>query len=381
MPVIGNQPYISDKLVYPASVSHQLATLSQDQHRFLLQQQTELVNVLAATDQFVQQHQHQHQQQQNNRFYLNNTNNNNNQSVPFQNSNNMFQQFNMQPNSFIRNNSMINPYQNNQYNYLNNYQQQIPDLTYQFNNNNNIKTNQINNIQTIKQPYRQHRRTVPANELHVNIEECIHQFKSLETERKKIEMELSYLNLNNKNNNNNNNLTFVASPLSPQSMPILRLTPNSSRVDRLIVDFLKEHTKTNLLLNRIENLNGTLFLSNIQATLAKWLASIQNVQVKRNEEIINNTNRQRLIGLMGQNKSGLINNNNNRSSVGISDDKDVVQLAQAVSYLAQMTRKSRTALWCSWQISFFHYYSNENNIISTTNNDDTNLFQINLNLA
>jgi len=375
VPVIGNQPYISEKLVYPASVSHQLATLSQDQHRFLLQQQTELVNVLAATDQFVHQHQQQQQQQQqqHNRFYFNNTNNNNNnnQLVPFQNSN-TFQQFNMQPNSFIRNANMFNPYQNNQYNYLNNnYQQQIPDLTYQFNNNNNNN----NNIQTIKQPYRQHRRTVPANELHVNIEECIHQFKSLETERKKIEMELSYLNLNNKNqNNNNNNLTFVA---SPQLMPVLRITPNSSRVDRLLVDFLKEHTKTNLLLNRIENLNGTLFLSNMQATLAKWLARIQNVQAKRNEEIINNTNRQRLIGLMGQNQSGLINNNNNnnRSSVGISDDKDVVQLAQAVSYLAQMTRKSRTALWCSWQISFFHYYSNENNI---TNNDDTNLFQINL---
>ena len=52
------------KLVYPSSVSHQLATLSPDQQNFLLQQQNELVLALAATETFVQNQQ--------NRMYLNN---------------------------------------------------------------------------------------------------------------------------------------------------------------------------------------------------------------------------------------------------------------------------------------------------------------------
>lgn len=52
------------KLAYPASFSHQLATLSPDQQNFLLQQQNELVLALSATENFVQSQQ--------NMFFLNN---------------------------------------------------------------------------------------------------------------------------------------------------------------------------------------------------------------------------------------------------------------------------------------------------------------------
>lgn len=54
------------KLVYPPSVSHQLATLSPDQQNFLLQQQNELVAALAASEQFAQYHHHP------NRTFINN---------------------------------------------------------------------------------------------------------------------------------------------------------------------------------------------------------------------------------------------------------------------------------------------------------------------
>lgn len=36
------------------------------------------------------------------------------------------------------------------------------------------------------QAYRQHRRTGPANELHIRLEECMNQFKCIENERKKV---------------------------------------------------------------------------------------------------------------------------------------------------------------------------------------------------
>lgn len=118
-----------------------------------------------------------------------------------------------------------------------------------------------------------------------------------------------------------------------------RLSPNPSRVDRLIIDSLKEHYKTCLLISRIDNITKTLFFSNIQLTLNQWLNSIKNVQAKRNDELINNANRQRIA--LGH-------------SVRVTDDRDIILLANAVNDLAKMTKKARTSLWCSWQIGFFH---------------------------
>lgn len=175
------------------------------------------------------------------------------------------------------------------------------------------------------------RRTVPANELHVNIEECLYQLKCLEVERKKIETELSYLNMNKQ----------TSKPLlNPPIVQLPRLSTNPSRVDRLIIDSLKEHTKTCLLISRIDHLNGTLFFSNMQSVLNRWLNSIQNVQARRNDEIINNSNRQRLTL--------------NQPAVRVQDEKDVSLLANAVSLLAKTNKKARTVLWCAWQIGFFH---------------------------
>lgn len=99
----------------------------------------------------------------------------------------------------------------------------------------------------------------------------------------KIETELSYLNIKP---------TLKSMTLATAPSP--RLSTNPSRVDRLIVDCLKEHTKTCLLVSRIENLQDTLFMLNIKTVLHKWLESIQTVQARRNNEIINNSNRQRL---------------------------------------------------------------------------------------
>jgi hypothetical protein len=46
--------------------------------------------------------------------------------------------------------------------------------------------NQLQQQQHQHQQYRQHRRTGPANELHIRLEEALYQFKCIEIERKKV---------------------------------------------------------------------------------------------------------------------------------------------------------------------------------------------------
>ncbi len=67
-------------------------------------------------------------------------------------------------------------------------------------------------------------------------------------------------------------------------------------MDRLIVEAAKEFIKVTNLIARIENLKDTIFYTNIQLTLQKWLDSIQFVNAKRKEEMINNANKQRMAG-------------------------------------------------------------------------------------
>lgn len=68
----------------------------------------------------------------------------------------------------------------------------------------------------------------------------MYQFKCLETERKKTEVEIMRLyptcKLSNNNNNNQN-----------QNQQVPRLPANPSRVDRFIVDLFREYTKVRVI--------------------------------------------------------------------------------------------------------------------------------------
>ncbi|KAF6040051.1 hypothetical protein EB796_001620 [Bugula neritina] len=169
--------------------------------------------------------------------------------------------------------------------------------------------------------HRPPRRTGPANDLHIKLEDAYDQFKSMEKERKKFEGEMARQNPGKKVCSNNNAI-------------LPRLPANPSRVDRLIVDSLKEHSKVVTLLEKMESLNGKVFHANIHSSVHSWLDSIRKVCARRKEEITNATNRHR---------SGTPRNH---------DERDVIALAAAIAELSQTCRRARTALFCALEISW-----------------------------
>ncbi|XP_051571944.1 meiosis-specific coiled-coil domain-containing protein MEIOC-like isoform X2 [Myxocyprinus asiaticus] len=119
----------------------------------------------------------------------------------------------------------------------------------------------------------------PNSQLHHYLEECYKQWRMLERERKKAEAVLI-------KNYPGKRVSVVTSVL-----PIMPSNP--SRVDRLIVDQMREQAKMASLLGKMEQLQSFPLHANICSSLDRNLEVIYITQTRRKNEFINANSRQR----------------------------------------------------------------------------------------
>lgn len=113
-------------------------------------------------------------------------------------------------------------------------------------------------------------------DLTYQLDRCQEQLKLMERERRKGEQGLSLLFPGRKVSGNN-------------SIPVPKLPVNPTRVDRMVVDQVKEHAKIFTLMTLMEQLSEEL-PSGLLQRIQQWLEALRTLQTLRQEEMVADAN-------------------------------------------------------------------------------------------
>ncbi|XP_054162284.1 meiosis-specific coiled-coil domain-containing protein MEIOC-like [Oppia nitens] len=159
-----------------------------------------------------------------------------------------------------------------------------------------------------------------TNQLQYELDKCYEQLKHLEKDRKKIECQL--------------NEAFVGHRISSaNNIPIQRMPPNATKIDKIITDMSREHAKVITIVYKMEQLMGRELADTIHNTLEKWVETLRHLQMKRKFQ-------------MQRNAINTVVN-------GLSDDPLMEQMCAVLKVLSLTVRSVRTALWSSSVISLY----------------------------
>jgi len=145
----------------------------------------------------------------------------------------------------------------------------------------------------------------PGDSFAYQLDKALAQYRALEKERKTMEANLARMFPGKRLSSSNN-------------LPVARLPPQPSPLDKFLVDSMREHARILTLVDKLERLYGTKISHTFRATVDKWQQQV--IKVKRDSK---------------------------RNEILCGQEFDI---ANELNELRQASRRVRTVIWINYEV-------------------------------